>query len=119
MGKQKQRGSTKTRFSQLFKIFKMSRRFTGSIDLTAAAEAVRAKHSAVNKGNNGHTYVNVVIWENDTPDQYGNIMSVQLQSKQDAQEAKVYIGRAKLPQPKPETQAPEAAKADEGTDLPF
>jgi len=96
----------------------MSRRFTGSIDLTAAADAVRANHSAVNKGNNGHTYVNVVIWENDTADQYGNVMSIQLQSKQDAQDAKVYIGRAKLPQPKPEPQVPEATTKEEG-DLPF
>ena len=94
----------------------MSKRYIGSIDLTAAGEAVRANHSAVNKGKNGHTYVNVVIWENDDPDQFGNTHSIQLQAAKDSQDAKVYIGRAKPPQAAPQQAG---AASDNFQDLPF
>lgn len=42
---------------------------------------------------NGKKYINIIAWHNDQPDQYGNIMSVQQQTKKD--EDKIYIGNLK------------------------
>jgi len=95
----------------------MSRRFSGSLDLTALGEAARANHPSIKKGNNGHTYSNVTIWQNDEPDQWGNTISIQLQQPMDSDLAKVYVGRAKPPQPKADT-AP-TPQGDEANDLPF
>lgn len=75
----------------------MSKRFIGSIDLTALGDATRANHPAITKGNNGNTYANIIIWENETPNQYGNTHSIQLQQPKDSNMDKVYIGRAKPP----------------------
>ena len=98
----------------------MSQRFIGSIDLTELGEAVRNQHSSITTGNNGKKYANVTIWLNDAPDQYGNQLSIQLNSKADVREteAKVYVGRAKPPQPKQEAPAaPSSTNAAD--DLPF
>lgn len=95
----------------------MSKRTIGSIDLTALGDAVRNNHSAITTANNGKKYANIVIWENDAPDQYGNTISIQLQAAKDSQEAKVYVGRAKPPQPKPDAAAPGAT--NDADDLPF
>jgi uncharacterized lipoprotein NlpE involved in copper resistance len=96
----------------------MSKRHIGSIDLTALGDAVRAGHSAVTTANNGKKYASIVIWENDTADQYGNTISIQLQAQKDSQEAKVYVGRAKPPLAS--VQAATAPAADDGgNDLPF
>ena len=75
----------------------MSKRHIGSIDLTSLGEAVRSNHSAITLANNGKKYANIVIWENDAPDQYGNTISIQLQAQKDSQDAKIYVGRAKPP----------------------
>lgn len=71
---------------------------TGSIDLTKILEAARKQHSAFKKADsNQHIYMNVLIWENDQPDKYGNNFSAQLNASKDAPEdqKKQYIGNLK------------------------
>ena len=70
----------------------------GSICMTDLSEAFKKNHSAFNKSEkNGKLYANIAVWMNDQPDQYGNILSFQLNSKKDATDDKVYFGNAKLP----------------------
>jgi hypothetical protein len=69
----------------------------GSICLTDLGDAYKAKHSAFNVSEkNGKIYANIAVWMNDEPDQYGNVLSFQLQSKKDATDAKTYFGNAKI-----------------------
>ena len=70
----------------------------GSICMTDLSEAFKKNHSAFNKSEkNGKLYANIAVWMNDEPDQYGNILSFQLNSKKDVPDDKVYFGNAKLP----------------------
>ncbi len=79
----------------------------GSICMTDLSNAFKAKHSAFNKSEkNGKLYANIAVWLNDEPDQYGNILSFQLNSKKDAPDEKVYFGSAKLPVEKTNEPAP-------------
>lgn len=75
----------------------MSKMISGSICLTDLVEKAKAGHSAFSKATNGKIYVNILTWQNDTPDQYGNDFSVQLNTKKDAPETekKQYIGNMK------------------------
>lgn len=76
----------------------MSKMFTGSICLTDLLEKAKQKHSGFNKSDkNGKIYANVILWENDEVDKYGNTHSMQLSSKKDfiEQEGKIYIGNFK------------------------
>jgi hypothetical protein len=90
----------------------------GSICMTDLSEAFKKNHSAFNKSEkNGKLYANIAVWMNDEPDQYGNILSFQLNSKKDATDEKVYFGNAKLPDSaKP---AAAAAKAKDDENFPF
>jgi hypothetical protein len=54
---------------------------------------------------------------NDQPDQYGNILSFQLNSKKDATDEKVYFGNAKLPDAV--KAAPAEVKNSKSDDIPF
>jgi hypothetical protein len=86
--------------------------------MTDLSNAFKANHSAFNKSDkNGKLYANIAVWLNDEPDQYGNILSFQLNSKKDATDEKVYFGSAKLPVDKAPAQTPDPAPAVEG--LPF
>lgn len=90
----------------------------GSICLSDLGDAYKAGHSAFNKSEkNGKVYANIAVWMNDEPDQYGNILSFQLNSKKDAPDDKVYFGNAKLP----DAAKPVAAVVSSGStdDLPF
>jgi hypothetical protein len=90
----------------------------GSICLSDLGDAYKAGHSAFNKSEkNGKVYANIAVWMNDEPDQYGNILSFQLNSKKDANDEKVYFGNAKLSEVvKPQSAQTPNAKDD---DLPF
>lgn len=83
----------------------MSKLFTGSICIETLSQALKDKHTAFVKGNNGKTYMNIKIWHNDKEDEYGNCISMQLNSRKDAQEleGKIYIGNAKEVKPKDPT----------------
>jgi len=96
----------------------MSTLYGGSICLTDLIEAAKAGHSSCTRSQNGKVYVNINIWLNDTADQYGNDVSLQLNSKKEQREAegKKYIGNAKKVQAAtPVTAAPDL----ELNDLPF
>jgi len=75
----------------------MAKMITGSICLTELNEKAKAGHSAFSRAQNGKIYFNVLVWENDQPDKYGNNFSVQLNAKKDAAESekKQYIGNLK------------------------
>ena len=90
----------------------------GSICMTDLSNAFKANHSAFNKSEkNGKLYANIAVWLNDEPDQYGNILSFQLNSKKDAPDEKVYFGSAKLPADKAPSQTPDPTPASD--DLGF
>ena len=52
-------------------------------------------HSAFYTGKDGKKYLNIKIWVNDEPDQFGNYVSVQLNGKKEAEKYKVYLGNIK------------------------
>lgn len=99
----------------------MGKMITGSIDLTKILEAARNKHSAFKKADNGHIYMNALIWENDEPDKYGNNFSVQLNASKEAPESekKNYIGNLKYQAGGGGGSAPAKADIPEDEDLPF
>ena len=70
---------------------------TGSLCLSEINELAKAGHSSFTRAANGKIYFNVLIWENDEPDKFGNNFSVQLNAKKDAPdtEKKKYIGNMK------------------------
>ena len=76
----------------------MSKMITGSLNLSKILEAAKNKHSAFTKSEkSGEIFFNILLWENDEKDQYGNDFSVQLNPKKDAHETekKKYIGNLK------------------------
>lgn len=74
----------------------MAQHFYGSICITEILEAAKQQHPAIKKGNNGKLYVNISVWVNDTTDQYGNHVSMQLSIPKDRTDlGKVYIGNLK------------------------
>lgn len=92
----------------------------GSICLSDLSAAFKANHSAFNKSEkNGKIYANIAVWMNDEPDQYGNILSFQLNSKKDAQDEKCYFGNAKLPKDTPAQSATTQSSTQDDDDLPF
>jgi hypothetical protein len=76
----------------------MSKLFTGSICLTDLLDKASIQHSAFSKSQkNGKVYANILIWENDKLDNFGNTHSLQLNSTKEKKivEGSVYIGNAK------------------------
>ncbi len=98
----------------------MSQLLTGSICLTELLEKAKQGHSAFSKAGNGKIYFNFAQWINEEPDKFGNISSLQLQSKKDVREAegKCYIGNAKKYEPK-DPQPVTPSDIPEVDDLPF
>jgi len=83
--------------------------------LTCKIDVTKIDKSLLFKGKKG-TYMDVLIWLNDKPDQYGNDCSIEQKVKMG--EKKNYIGNGKFYQPRteqvidPNDQAPQS-------DLPF
>jgi hypothetical protein len=85
----------------------MSQRYNASIDVTKLVNTLNLQggHSAFKVGKNGSMYASVTLWMNDEPDQFGNVISFQLNSTQAGQAADlaktggkpVYIGNGKPP----------------------
>lgn len=70
----------------------------GSLCLTDIMAKAKEAHSAFSRSEKtGKAYFNVVVFQNDEPDQFGNDFSIQLGVKQDAPESekKIYIGNMK------------------------
>lgn len=88
----------------------MSKLITASIDVT------KIDKSLLISGKKG-TYLNVSIWINDAPDQFGNDVSIQQKTDQAA--AKIYLGNGKTynPEAKVENKSVEAKVFSD--DLPF
>lgn len=100
---------------------KKSKLYTGSVCLTDLIEKAKEKHSAVSKSaSNGKIYVNVLLWENETVDKFGNSHSLQLNSTKEKKEAegKVYVGNFKPVELK-QTTTTQVAASDLPDDLPF
>jgi len=102
----------------------MSQLCTGSICLTDLINNAKVLHSANTKASNGKIYTNILIWQNDEPDKFGNTISIQLNSTKEKKdiEGKIYVGNAK----KMEAQAPQPITAADTNvleepldDLPF
>ena len=79
----------------------MSKLLTGSLDVTKIDKA------KLYKGKKG-TYLNIKVWIADEEDKFGNIASVQQQTKKD--EPKIYLGNLKEYNPEPDK--PEEAEED-------
>jgi hypothetical protein len=100
----------------------MSKLLTGSIDLS---KIDKTKIVSVDKeGNsfkNNAKYLNIVVWVNDEPDQYGNTASIQIGQSKEEREAGVkatYIGNLKEPQARTNEQTSARTASVEDT-LPF
>jgi len=95
----------------------MSKMITGSLNLTKILDKAKEKHSAFAKADNGDIYMNLLIWENDEKDKYGNDFSVQLNPKKDAAdtEKKQYVGNLK----RIGATATTPVEVPQASDLPF
>lgn len=78
----------------------MAKRYYGSINLTKLLEKAHEKHTgfarAQKDGKPGDIWVSVNVWENDTPDKYGNVLAIQVNPRKDSADEKFYIGNLKL-----------------------
>ena len=72
--------------------------YYGSINLTKLLEEAHKKHSGFTRaGEKKQVYASITIWENDGPDKYGNILSIQVNpAKDDTEFEKFYIGNCRL-----------------------
>ncbi len=103
----------------------MSKLYSGSICLTDLLDQAKKMHSSFQKAqSNQKVYVNILIWENDEVDKYGNTHAIQLNStkeKKDA-EGKIYIGNVKpveRKEPQPISESDAATFTTAIDDLPF
>jgi hypothetical protein len=83
----------------------------GSICIDDIYAAAKANHSAITTAKNGKKYANIIVWTNETPDQYNNIGSIQLNQPKDADDKKVYIGNIKANTPAGEQSTQPTQKA--------
>ena len=101
----------------------MSKSFYGSICHTDYMESVKSgKFKGVKSEKNGKIYVNVKVWVNDEPDQFGNSATIQLAKKDEFKDEKVnsYIGNLKESERKePEEITEKDFLDDDDLDLPF
>ncbi len=95
----------------------MSKLNSGSLCLTDLIEQAKKGHSAFTKAGNGKIYVNVLLWDNDELDKYGNKYSMQLNSTKEMKdtEGKIYVGNFKPVEKK----EPEPLKKTDLEDLPL
>ena len=105
----------------------MSKMLTGSIDLNKIDKSkVVTTDKNGNPFSNGAKYLNVVVWINDEPDQYGNNVSVQISQSKEERDNKVkatYIGNLKEYSSQPSVvsnnETTQSLSNEEPDDLPF
>lgn len=76
----------------------MNQLLSGSLNLTKLLEKAKSGHSAFSKSaKDNNVYVNFQTWINDEPNEYGQHMSLLLNSSKELREheGKVYFGNAK------------------------
>lgn len=99
-------------------------RINGSICLSEISAKFKEGHSAFSTAANGKIYMAFTGWVNSANDDFKDF-SLQLNSKQDKQEAegKVYVGNGKIKPTTANTPAPQTTQAEvetnEKDDLPF
>jgi hypothetical protein len=92
----------------------MNKFLLGSLNLS------KIPKEKIKEDRNGNKWLDITIWFNEEPDQYGNNLSVQVSAKKD--EPKVYIGNAKFYVPKEDKEPPKAKegfKKESDDGLPF
>ena len=89
------------------------KKYWGSLNLNKIKEAIDGGVTPF-AGKNGQ-YLDVNVWVNEEPDQYGNSCSVQVWNKETKQAT--YLGNFKLSDNAPKGN--EAPKAGGSSDLPF
>ena len=106
----------------------MSKMLIGSIDLNKIDKTKIVSTDKDGKPfQNGAKYLNVVVWVNDAPDQYGNDASIQLgqtKDERDASQKATYIGNLKSNTQNSQPQqtravSQEVAQGGDNDDLPF
>ena len=90
----------------------MSKKYWGSMNLNAIKEAIQGGVTPF-EGKKGK-YLEIQVWVNDEPDQFGNSLSIQVYNKETKQAT--YLANLKLSDYQPDGAAP--AKSSE-PDLPF
>lgn len=97
-----------------------SQLFGGSICITELMETLKMGHSAFSKSQNGKVYCNILIWQNEEPDKFGNSISLQLSSTKEMRETeeKVYIGNAKVLETKKPVSQRDLPKDDWDVNVP-
>lgn len=82
-----------------------SQSYWGSIDLTTILRQAALPHSAfIRAGKENKAFINVTVWVNEEPDQYGNSISIKLKSRDEElqkAEGNVYIANLKKSEAKP------------------
>jgi hypothetical protein len=92
----------------------MNKFMLGSLNLS------KVPKEKIKEDKNGNKWLDITIWFNETPDQYGNNCAIQVSGKRD--ESKVYIGNAKFYVPKEAEPIPDKQgqfTKGPGSDLPF
>ena len=77
----------------------MNKFLNGGINLS------KIPKEAITTDKNGNKWLNITVWLNEAPDQYGNSGSIQInqtKEQRDAKVPKVYIGNLKAPEKKQE-----------------
>jgi hypothetical protein len=100
----------------------MSKLLSGSINLSKIDKTkIISTDKNGNPFENGSKFLNIVVWINDEPDQYGNNASIQISQSKEERESgvkSIYIGNLKQPQTR--NNEPTSAKNAQATDdLPF
>lgn len=99
----------------------MSKSFYGSMCHSDYMEMLKSgKFKGMKSDKSGKVYVNIQVWENDEPDQFGNSMSIKLVAKDEFKDEKPksFIANLKVSEaPKPTEPAAEEFNDDD--DLPF
>lgn len=99
----------------------MNKFLNGGINLS------KIPKEAITTDKNGNKWLNITIWLNEAPDQYGNSGSIQInqtKEQRDAKAPKVYIGNLKAPEKKQEQVFVSGSTVpvsinDDGIGLPF
>jgi len=86
--------------------------------ITAKIDVTKIVKSKLFTGSKG-TYLDLSIWVNDNPDQYGNDVSIEQKTGKD--EPKIYLGNGKTYKPKdaPQKQPENSVSDEQPDDLPF
>jgi hypothetical protein len=100
----------------------MSKLLSGSINLSKIDKTkIISTDKNGNPFENGSKFLNIVVWINDEPDQYGNNASIQISQSKEEREAgakSIYIGNLKEPQSRNNEPA-STRSASVADDLPF